>query len=118
MIVRFNLRDTKSDDWTRFWIATKDDVPVERFGFTMWIESSDDYNRMRARCIDQMKWAKAIMKAEADDNRRRAYQVVRDCKSHRAMVNAMNKEYVAHPPKIKIDRVALARKKIMDAIML
>lgn len=88
MICTFKLRDLKSDDWTRFWVAVKDDVPTDRFEFKMEISSSDDYNRMKTRCVEQMKWAKSIMKAEENDCRRIAYQTVRDCKSHRAIVMA------------------------------
>ena len=95
MIITINLRDSKAKDWTRFWFATADDVPVKRFGFRMVISSpKEDYDRMKQRCIEQMRWAKQIIRAEEDDCRRISYQMVRDCKSSKAvqMARKINKQ--------------------------
>lgn len=90
MILTFNLRDATADDWTRFWFGVKGEMPVSRFGFRMCVIDGDAQmgSKVEKRCKDQMKWVKAILRAEEDDLRRKSYQMVRDCKSHRAMVGA------------------------------
>ena len=90
MILTFNLRDATADDWTRFWVGVKADVPVSRFGFRMFVCDDDAQMgiKVEKRCVDQMKWAKSILRAEEDALRRRSFQMVRDCKSHRAIVGA------------------------------
>ena len=88
-ILTFNVRDEKSKDWRRFWIGIKGEAPVARFGFRMCVsEFATAEQRITTECIQRMKWATAILRAEDDALRRTAYQAVRDCKSHRAMVGA------------------------------
>lgn len=91
MIVTINVRDARSDVWTRFWVATTDNVPVQRFGFRMSVmDCRRDIDKIRKRCIEQMRWAKQIMRDEERTMRRMSYQTMSDCRSHRAMVNARN----------------------------
>lgn len=89
MIITFNLRDATADDWTRFWVGVKAEAPVSRFGFRMCVVSLQDAEqRITKECVERMRWVKSILRAESDAVRRKSYQMVRDCKSHRAIVGA------------------------------
>lgn len=110
MLIVMNIRDVKAKEWDRFWIGTIDeDVPLKRFGFRMWVlDVKKDMPRIEARCKEQMRWAKKVMSDEERDARRVAYQQMRECKSHRAMVGAYK----------SLDAVQKTVKMIVDAMEL
>lgn len=90
MRIVINLRDPKAPDWDGFWMASKDpDAPVNRFGMRMFVRDlTTDATRIATVLRERMKWVKQTLRAEEDDLRRRPTQMVRDCKSHRAIGRA------------------------------
>lgn len=87
----FNVRDWNAKNWDEFWKASKDpDAPIEKFGFVLYvIDIHTSANRIATACQERMKYVKNYLRGMEDDLRKMGnYQIVHDCKSHRAMKTA------------------------------
>lgn len=105
MQIVINLRNPKATDWDGFWMASKDpDAPIRRFGMRLYVRDlTEDATRIATVLRERMKWVKQILRAEEDDLRRRPTQMVRECKSHRAIGCAHRS--MEHQDKIRTEMI-------------
>jgi len=88
MRLTFNIKNLDARDWADFWKASKDpDAPIEKFGFRMGvIDIQTSATRIATVCQERMKYVKNYLRGMEDDLRKMSnYQMVHDCKSHRAI---------------------------------
>lgn len=91
MRLTFNVRDWDAKGWDGFWRMTIDqDTPIERFGFRMCVvDIHTSATRIATACKERMDYARRYLRDEERELRKMSnYQMVHDCKSHRAIKNA------------------------------
>lgn len=91
MRLTFNVKNLDASDWADFWKASDDpDAKIEKYGFQMCVvDLTTGATRIATELEERMRWVRATVRDEERELRKMGnYQIVHDCKSHRAIENA------------------------------